>query len=1045
MRFTCYISLKTYAAFLAAFVFVNTANAQDYFENYTAANGFPNTNVAAIIQDSKGFIWLGSSEGLSKFDGRHFTVFSHSDTDSSSLADNNINCLFIDSRGFLWVGTRGGLSRYNAATNNFKNFYHSDKDKNSLSSSDIWSVAEDGFKNIWAGTLDAGLNKIIISADDKIKTLQYKNDSTNSKSISDNSVWSLYFDKKGYGWAGTSKGLNIFRPSKNNDLDFIHYSNNTDISSLADDFVWRIYADENENLWFSSINGSLDYIPENADRQRLSFTHTATLLSKIIGAPIHSVYDFIKDKNGRSWVTVNTSFLIACNIFIDNNTHTASLNDVLVFKNEKSKSAGLLDNFLWKLYCDKQGLVWAGSQKGISVYDPYKEQFDFLKTSSKEIAAGEKNISSVYGDDENNIWLAGGDSLYLIVNGSIKKIDFSQTQINSVFYSSGAGLFAGTFSGLYYAAPQEVQSFISGQKSSTDFTEAQNIFNDFPAFKSVNFIANNKDELLIAGNQKFILFNTHTKKTEYFQWISQYLKTDAANTFRAACVQGNFIWLGTDDGLFVFDRANKKLVKIYNTISLLPLVSNRINDLYNDEKGNIYIATPNGLNIYNEASDKISLLSERDGIADNNIRSIAADKKGNIWLATRNGLCSFNPSKKETQSYTTANGLTLNQLNCVQVSPNGNMLFIGSDNGFNSLSLTKDFAKPPAPQIVFTDFLIHGKTILDEDKNLTEKFRRQQDMKLNYQQNYFTISFSALSFSNPSSNKYAYKLEGFDTGWVASNNISTATYTNLKAGTYTFYVRAANSYGVWNNEGIKLVIIITPPWWQTNLFYICSLLAIVAILYGIYKIRLNRILADQKMRNKIASDLHDDIGSSLSGISIYSEIAKTKTQYDHPELYRMLSAISENTKTTQQNMQDIVWSINPYNDSFEKIITRMKVFAAEILEPKDIELKFSAEESLNSLELSSDRRKNFFLIFKEAVNNCAKYAACKKVDVELKKEGSKIYLSVKDDGKGFDMDTVRKGNGLATMQARAKELKGEYSITSSPGNGVFIQLVFATT
>jgi two-component sensor histidine kinase len=352
-------------------------------------------------------------------------------------------------------------------------------------------------------------------------------------------------------------------------------------------------------------------------------------------------------------------------------------------------------------------------------------------------------------------------------------------------------------------------------------------------------------------------------------------------------------------------------------------------------------------------------------------------------------------------------------------------------------------SNPVVPKVVITDLRIRNKTVdvrqpgspLENAVYLTKK------ITLPYRDNMITFEFAALDFLAPEKNQYQYKLEGFDDDWINSGNTHVATYTNLDPGTYTFSVKGSNKDGVWNESGTSIQLIIIPPWYMTWWFRTLIVLAVSSVIYYFYRYRLNQALKLHTMRNSIANDLHDEIGSNLSNISIFSEVAQQR-KGTASETEPLLQKISEYSQVSMAAMSDIVWMINARNDAFENIVSRMRLLAAEVFEAKNYTLHLHFDEQLNQLSLNMEQRKNFYLIYKEAINNVAKYSACQNVWINLKKENSSIVLTVKDDGIGFTTNNQNQGNGLYNMQKRSEVLKGKLTIDSAVGKGTMIQLIF---
>jgi two-component sensor histidine kinase len=344
------------------------------------------------------------------------------------------------------------------------------------------------------------------------------------------------------------------------------------------------------------------------------------------------------------------------------------------------------------------------------------------------------------------------------------------------------------------------------------------------------------------------------------------------------------------------------------------------------------------------------------------------------------------------------------------------------------------------PDVYVTDFKIFNTSY---SHLLFEK-----EIKLKYNQNFFSIEFAAPGYQAGYPVQYAHKLEGVDKDWVLDGTSNSINYTNLDNGDYVFKVRATIRPGVWGEEVASLRIRINPPFWKTWWFYSLAALLISLMIYTVYRYRINELLKRQAIRNKIAQDLHDNVGSTLSSISVYSQVAKIyKEQNKMEPLHDTLEKISTTSSEMISEMNDIVWAINPRNDNMATILQRMESFARPLLASQEIKFHFSYEMSIQHQHLEMNKRKNFYLIFKESINNALKYSNCKNIWVEINLLHHHISLSVKDDGKGFDTKKARSantlsGNGVQNMKMRAKEMKGNCAIESDPGKGTTILLKF---
>ena len=317
-----------------------------------------------------------------------------------------------------------------------------------------------------------------------------------------------------------------------------------------------------------------------------------------------------------------------------------------------------------------------------------------------------------------------------------------------------------------------------------------------------------------------------------------------------------------------------------------------------------------------------------------------------------------------------------------------------------------------------------------------------QDITLSYDQNFFSFEFAALDYTNPSENMYEYILEGFDDEWrYTSAKYRIAHYTNLSPGNYKFRVIGSNNDGVWNKEGVVVNLTILPPYWQTWWFITFSILLIGGIIYYISTLRYRNLLAIEKVKSKLAADLHDNVGAGLTEISILTEIAAAQIEDTADKSSLKLKNISEIARQLVDNMSDIVWVVNPQRDSLHDLIVRLKDFYSDFLSQTGVAFKTSNIDKIKNIKLHMDYRQNLYLILKEGINNAIKHSNCKKIELKTNLRGEFLELTISDDGKGFDSLKSSMGNGINNMTERAKKIGGRIKWISSPEKGTSITFI----
>ncbi len=519
--------------------------------------------------------------------------------------------------------------------------------------------------------------------------------------------------------------------------------------------------------------------------------------------------------------------------------------------------------------------------------------------------------------------------------------------------------------------------------------------------------------------------------------------------------ENNIFWLATIKGLYSLGKTSNNY-KHYKNIpgSNSSLSSNKLLSICPDPKSPqkyLWIGTEGaGFNRFDKTTGKCDRYDEKDGLPNNVAYCILKDSLDNLWISTNKGLSCFNPQDKTFRNFTEEDGLPGNEFNRYTAfyTTTGELMFGGVD-GFVIFNPGEVLRKQSYVPIVFTGISIFNKPIKwkKENVNLDAPIDFAKSLSLQPGQNVFSISFASLEFRSNENKMYKYKLVGFDTDWTYPDKKNEVTYTNLSPGTYTFYVMGANTDGVWNEKPIRMEIMVLPFWYQTIWFKLLILLLLGSAIYGFYRNRLQQGLKIEKLRNRIARDLHDEIGSTLSSISIYAEAAKMVST-GNEKAEEILTKINTNTSEMMEAMSDIVWAVNSANDQFSDLANRLRSFAVQLTDAKNISLAFTENKNLPDVTLNMEQRKNIYLICKEAISNAVKYSNCNMLEVLIQLEKGIIEFQIRDNGIGFDLHQFGLkntghtfgGNGLKNMQTRAREIGAIVQLNSVLGIGTSIIL-----
>ena len=503
-----------------------------------------------------------------------------------------------------------------------------------------------------------------------------------------------------------------------------------------------------------------------------------------------------------------------------------------------------------------------------------------------------------------------------------------------------------------------------------------------------------------------------------------------------------WLWIATGgEGVLVYDPVQDRVIQKYATYTRRDkMYGNHVRDILqlNDS---LYAFGADGLDLLNIKTGRIKQAGMYHQWPVGPVLTLQADNLGQVWISTSNGIFKYNPESDAYTRFSQWDGLiTVHNENFIMEKSlqlrNGQLVFGGNQNlvVFDPAQFRR---KEPPPDVTIAGFRLFN------DQLPVDSLMSERVVTLGHNQNSLAISFAAISFINIDKLTYFIQLEGADKDWQRVNGPLDVYYTLLPPGHYTFKVRARNEEGIYSKNITSLRIHIRPPFYRTIWFYALVVLAIAGLLYYLYKLRIRRLLQVERIRTRLARDLHDDMGSTLSTINILSNMATKKIATDQASSLDYMSKISDSSSRIMEAMDDIVWSINPVNDSMRKVLARMRELAGNVLEPCDIEYTFTADDTVKEMTFDMEGRREIFLIYKEAINNIVKYSKSTRVQIGLQKQKGFFIMTITDNGIGFLPDTdvsSTRGNGLRNMRKRAENLKGTLEIASAMDAGTSIEL-----
>ena len=868
------IRVEKYLVILLAALSIIRLSAQSpsvRFKHLDIEQGLSQNMIRDILQDSKGFMWIGTWDGLNRYDGYNFKVYKHIDGDSESLINNKIGCLLEDHKGRLWIGTfGGGLSLFNRDEESFTNFVHNQNDSKSISGDQILSLFEDSKQRIWVGVRNGGVALIDegnskTGNDRNLKFINFINDPSNPKSIGGTGILSITEDKSGNIWFGTIDGsLNklIERNGKfefkqfrsdskinnNNQLEFVLEDNLHPgllwISDYYNGVIWfdtktekfifdypyykldqniplsevqSIFFDSAGQYWFGTYaKGIYTFKPGEDDKMPAQFEHFNFDPSNPLGIDAPNITNFFEDKSGLIWIGTNTN-----GIYINN---TSSKKFISFHNNVFDKNSLVNDNVLCVLE-DNKGNIWIGTELGLDRYNPIEKKYTHFRSGGSNSISSDV-VYSLYQDKNEMIWI-----------GTEAGLDKFNPSNNSFTH--------------YKHNPKDLNSIGNG--------EIIKIFSDSKGTLWLGSWNGGLNKLVVSSKDNSVKFLHYTNdKNDPFSISDNRIMSIAESP-------DGYIWIGTSDGglnQLVSDYSvnadgsvNKPKFKNYKHNPKDPnsLSGNDVRTILIEQNGTLWLGTfGGGLNQFTPPktkNDAVKFIHYRQaqGLANDVVRGILQDDNGYLWIGTSNGLSKFNPQNNAFLNFDISDGLQTVKFEDVHFkSKRGGKLYFGGIGGVVAFNPAEIDINRYKPSIVISSFQRYN---VDLEKMIDEKgIPEKKEIQLSYRDNILSFEFSALNFLNSSRNNYSYKLEGYNDNWIKLGTKRDVTFTNLDPGEYTLYVRGSNNNGIWNKEGTALKIIITPPWWRSNLAFIGYALLFIVGVFAVDKIMRRQVVKQE--RNK---------------------------------------------------------------------------------------------------------------------------------------------------------------------------------------------------
>jgi len=979
---------------------------------YTTSDGLARDNVNQIVRDSRGFLWFCTEEGLSRFDGYQFTNY----TTNQGLPHRLVSDILETRDGEYWIATGGGLSRFNPTGTPLFTNYHPSKDQRSWN---IEVLKQDRNGTIWIGT-DGGLYRMNeVSGQPQFEFVDIGMPAEAEGQV----VQALIIDNKDALWVGT-RGSGLYRREANGRIE--HYAA---AEGLPDNRVNALIADRDQNVWAGTIKG-LVKLTTGGDPSRAAIAHVYAMRD---GLPSNWIETLFQSSDGKLWIGTDSGL---------SDFQASSTNSTAKFRTYTTVN-GLSSHYIMALAEDKDGDLWLGTDSGGAM----KLARTGFTTYTETDGLGAAGVDALFEDRQGELCAVSSFTKHFI-----NKFDGRR------------------FKAIWPDLPRQITNFGWGWNQVTLQDHAGEWWVptgeglvEFPAIAHVEELARTKPKKVYTTADG-LAFN---------------------DVFRLYEDSRGDIWISTlsakDNGLSRWDRSTGKMVTFSAADGLTSLKESPVTSFAEDTNGNLWLGhLGGGLTRYSQG--RFKFFSTADGLPAGTIRALYSDRSHRLWIASSlGGLARLdNPADGTFRvvTYTTAQGLSSNDVWCI-TEDQWSHIYVGTGRGLDQLdsatgrvkhystadgllvgkvtSAFRDgqgalwfasnvhglsrFVPAPDPHSAPPLILISGLRIAGVDQTVSQLGATEiPRLELKSNQNQLNIDFVGLSYGPGEDLRYEYQLEGADQDWSDPRDQRSVNYANLAPGRYRFLVRAVNTEGLTSVTPAVFSFTIMPPIYQRWWFVLLAAMSIGLIMYALYRQRLTRLLELERVRTRIATDLHDDIGANLSLIAVLSEVARGQTSYDDSRLKEWLATIAMTSRDTVDSMSDIVWAVNPKRDHLRDLTRRMRRFADDIFAARNIEFQFHAPELGRDIRLSADLRREVFLIFKETINNAMRHSGCTRAEVDLHIAHGQLVLRVSDNGRGLNSANADAGTGLASMRSRARKLGGSFEASSRNGAGTIVTL-----
>ncbi len=1006
-----------------------------FFEHFGPGQGVRG-DVSLIRQDRRGYLWCAvKHKGLLRFDGVNFKPYANDPDKPASLPDNDIRDILEDRNGILWLATQTGVIRFDPGLDHFRYVPMRVPDGS-------WCLLEDSNGRIWVGTVRTGLAYYDPRRDSivqfPVKSISNGYSGAGLAKQDFDGFFTLTEEREGIIWANAAMfesngpGLSALVRIDVQGQTGVFYAPSSRLK-VPDRWIVSntgFFFDRNKRIfWITNVElGLSQFSVDTREWRQISIESTAA------NGPRHNVFHAVYPYNDRMfWLA--TYFGL---VYLDTADGRCA-----GFTSSPGSAGGCPEGRYTAIYRDRDGTFWFGSDKGLSRLDPYRQQFQTCSPLPADFDAqaiaeypptGELFFAAC--DADNNFQVFAWHPQTGKKRRAVQHLPFRANDIpgvHQVFVAPDRRIWVLLNRGIGWLDPRTLRLSFPDQPIANETARTTGLW--------ARGIAADKDGKLWLATFGSGLVRYDPATREFWRPPELPVWKNAHREFNLFLLsifsdrQGR-IWMGeSGTGLEIWDKKTKtRFLCQPQPANIRSVGGLLVNCIEADACGNIWVGTEGGLCRYLPGVSPDSAFERVKGVSDA-VLKIVSDAKGRVWMATEGGLYCYDPATGLVKKLSVQEGMTvvIHSRTPFFKSADGH-IWLGDDLHFDPEKIN---LYPLAAKPLITGFRVYDQVVPLSVSQKQAGINLYLEMSLESNQEVFTIEIGALGFSAPEQTRLLFRLQDNDP-WAEAGEQRAFTFNRLPGGSYCFSLKAIAPDGTDTGLLAALPLRVFPPFYRAVWFWVLCAAGFAGGIYALFRYREFQRLQQEKLRLRIARDLHDEMGSTLSSISILSEAALRNLQADIDR--SRFSIIGERTRQVMEAMSDIVWSVNPRNDTMENVLQRMKEFAVEILEPQGIALHFEAGEAVKSLNMPMEKRKDFYLLFKEAINNAAKYSGASDVWVSVRTDNNGLQLEVRDNGRGFDPALVKRGNGLWNMQRRAERMGGKFVLESMVGKGTRVEV-----